>query len=261
MTKFLSATGSCAPPKLAMFLRAMAALFSSVSLRPAKFTFTMLGVLIIHSTANAAMLSRLGGQAVYDTDLDITWLADGNGSAGSIFDDGFSSTDGLMSWGNANAWAASLNVGGITGWRLPRTLQPDASCTGQAGGGSISTGGNCIGSEMGHLYYLEFDGDFFPFNAPTNGILESGDPDLSLFTNIQSLQASGGIYWSETEFNASNAWYFNFNGGQQERLNKGSGHYAWGVFDGDVSLVPIPAAVWLFGSALGLLGLMSRKPA
>ena len=28
----------------------------------------------------------------------------------------------------------------------------------------------------------------------------------------------------------------------------------------DVQVVPVPAAVWLFGSALGLAGLMRRRP-
>jgi hypothetical protein len=29
--------------------------------------------------------------------------------------------------------------------------------------------------------------------------------------------------------------------------------------DGDIGAVPIPAAFWLFGSALGLLGWMKRR--
>jgi hypothetical protein len=56
---------------------------------------------------------------VYDTDLDITWLADANAGVGSTFDNGGSTTDGRMTWVNANAWAASLTVGGFSDWRLP----------------------------------------------------------------------------------------------------------------------------------------------
>lgn len=33
----------------------------------------------------------------------------------------------------------------------------------------------------------------------------------------------------------------------------------WAVRDGDVNVIPIPAAAWLLGSALGALGLMRRK--
>ena len=211
------------------------------------------------SASEAALESRLGGLAVYDTDRDITWLADANAGAGSVFDDGFSTSDGLMSWDNANAWADSLTVGGFTDWRLPITVQPDPSCTSQAGGGSISSGGNCTGSEMGHLYYDELSGTFFPFNAPLTGILESGDPDLALFSNIQSTAGSGGIYHSATEFNDANAWFFNFNGGQQGFDNKTFGHYAWAVRDGDVGVIPIPAAGWLFVSALALLAWFRRR--
>ncbi len=51
-------------------------------------------------TADAALLSRLGGQAVYDTDLKVTWLADANAAAGSIY-----ASSGRMTWANVNAWA------------------------------------------------------------------------------------------------------------------------------------------------------------
>ncbi len=81
------------------------------------FTLTFL----ISSTANAALVTRLSGQALYDTILDVTWLRGGSNSiaAGTRFDDGASNTDGRMTWDSANNWAASLNVGGVTDWRLP----------------------------------------------------------------------------------------------------------------------------------------------
>lgn len=215
-------------------------------------------VSVSFNNANAALLPRLGGLAVYDTDLNLTWLADANAIAGTPFDDGTNTTNGWVSWSSANAWAASLNVAGVTGWRLPTTLQPDTSCMGQTGGGTISVGANCTGSELGHLFYLELGGSNLPSPPPSNGILASGDADLALFSNIQSVFGQGGIYWSATEYNAANAWQFNFNNGLQffEHKNGFGGHPAWAVHDGDVSPVPVPAAIWLFGSGLiTLLGL------
>src|SRR3989344_2551084 len=51
-------------------------------------------------------------EAYYDTALNITWLADANYGLGSIYDlaDGYG--NGAMTWTNANAWAASLNING-----------------------------------------------------------------------------------------------------------------------------------------------------
>lgn len=204
------------------------------------------------SAANAALVSTLGGLAVYDTDRDISWLANANAGAGSSFDDGVSTTDGLMTWANANAWAASLNVGGVTGWRLPTTLQPDSSCDIQ-GGGNGDGGFNCTGSEMGHLFYTELGG------VAGSSILSSGDADLALFSNVQSFS-----YWSGTEFAPSpiDAWNFFFNLGGQGRGSKNTSLFAWAVHSGDVgaSSVPEPGTVALMGLGLmGLLGLGRRQ--
>ncbi len=100
---------------------------------------------------------------------------------------------------------------------------------------------------MGHLFYTELSG------VAGNWIMTSGDVDLLLFSNIMI-----GYYWSGS-VNPSATWLamnFRFFTGQQ--LHEGMdylGYYAWAVHDGDIgeAVVPVPTAVWLFGS--GLLGL------
>ena len=192
-------------------------------------------------SANAALVGRLpatlGGsdyQAYYDDVADLTWLADANSS-------------GIrMIWSEANAWAAGLNIGGVTGWRLPDTVQPDATCSVQSGGSSW--GYNCTGIEMGNLHYNVLGGILQdPISATHND-------NYFLFSNIQS-----AIYWSSTELasDPTIAWYFDFDDGGVQADFIGGAHFAWAVHDGDV--VPVPAAAWLFGSALGLLGWMKRR--
>ncbi len=63
--------------------------------------------------------------AFYDTVLNVSWLADGSVVAVSVHDSKeiySTATDGLMNWPDAQAWAASLNVFGTTGWRLPSMI-------------------------------------------------------------------------------------------------------------------------------------------
>jgi hypothetical protein len=86
------------------------------------------------SPADAALQSRdINGDGIsdafYDTNLNITWLANAGLSSNSTF-------------AQANAWANNLVVGNVSGWRLPIT---DVSCQAY----------NCTKSEMGELFYTE----------------------------------------------------------------------------------------------------------
>lgn len=210
---------------------------------------------VVSFSANAALLSRLGGLAVYDTDLDVTWLADTRASEGSGFDDG---VRGTMSWVNANTWAQSLLVGGYSDWRLPTTSEVDSSCTADSAGNTqaaSSEGYNCSGSEMGHLFYNELSG------VAGSSIRTNASPALSLF----SMDQPALVFWSGTEWGHNpepNAWWFRFGDGQQGASAKSATYSAIAVRNGDVSSVPAPAAVWLFGSGLvGLIGFARSKKA
>lgn len=214
-------------------------------------------VYVISSGANAALLERLGGLAYYDDVADLTWLADAN-------------MGGIMGWSEANDWAATLNVSGVTGWRLPETVDVgnDGLTTNLE---SINLPGVDAGynitspSEMSNMYYnvlgntasVDVNGFVndcaFPSSAPEYCLKNTGP-----FSNIQTLN-----YWSSTEYAPQSgsgvAWYFDMINGYQW-AGFGIQGYAWAVQTGDVSAVPVPAAVWLFGSGLfALAGLARHK--
>jgi hypothetical protein len=211
----------------------------------------VLGLVCIN--ANAALVSRLNGQAVYDTDLNITWLADASLSVSNTFGaSGVINPTGTMSWFTAQNWLAAMNAAnylGFSDWRLPTTLYPDENCV------ALSGGHNCTGSEMGHLFYNELGG------AADQAISTTHNANYSLFQNIQA-----NYYWSGTEYTQSpttpndNAWRFYFYGGVQLNSDKGDINAVWAVRPGDVAAVPVPTAFWLFGSGLiGLLAFVQRQ--
>lgn len=217
--------------------------------------------LLASSAAFPSLLGRLpatpGGtdfQAYYDTDLDITWLANANLAASNNFGvtSGIiltGSAAGQMNWAASQNWLAGMNTASYLGyndWRLPATLYPDTSCSGTG-----SFGQNCTGSELGHLFYLELGG------TAGSSILASTDPDLAKFQNLHAAN-----YWStDITYTAptTDAFVFQFASGGQLGIAKTSTEYVWAVRTGDV-VVPLPAAAGLFGAGLlGLSGIARRK--
>lgn len=157
-------------------------------------------LLTVAGTVQATLVSTLGGQAVYDTSRNLTWLADANLAATNTFGVSGINPGGTMNWFTAQSWIGAMNTANYLGyhdWRLPTTLQPDATC-------GYSGGYNCTGSEMGHLFYNELGG------VAGNSILATHNANLALFQNVQS-----NIYWSGTEYaqDTYNAWrFYTFNG-------------------------------------------------
>ena len=77
---------------------------------------------------NATLVSRLGGQAVYDTDLNVTWLTDANLASTETFGVSGITTTGFMDGGTTQTWISAMNASngglgylGYNNWRLPTT--------------------------------------------------------------------------------------------------------------------------------------------
>lgn len=164
-------------------------------------------------------------QAYYDPNLDITWATNAN-------------INGAKKWDIHNTLKAALDIGGVTGWRLPSAdVNGDGMVVDCFGGGVIG----CSDNEMGFLYWEEG----ITFNAQ------------SPFHSIRA-----GSFYSGTKI-GSFIYAHNFgNGGLQVGTDGNFAFDGWAVRNGDVGVVPVPAAVWLFGSGLlGLIGISRRKKA
>ena len=164
-------------------------------------------------SVHAALIDR-GGGLIYDTDLDIIWFQEPNNTP--------------MTWYQAMTWASGLTAGGLTGWRLPTTVDgpPNLSCN----NGTTSVGYNITTSEMGHLFYTELGNKGL---YGVNGLPQSdyGLVNKGPFTNLQA-----AAYWSGTEVSLSPdyAWEFRFSYGDQAFAAKGGSQpYALAVHAGD----------------------------
>lgn len=242
-------------------------------------------LLTLPDVSQAALLSRLGGQAYYDTVLDITWLADANLADSNGFGVAGILTNGEMPWSTANDWIAAMNAAHGTGylgfddWRLPTLSPVDGSSTFNtafSNNGTTDIGYGAIGigwqtdaddfvSEMGYMFYADLGN--LAICAPNGSgsssscILQAG---FSLFYNtgpFSNLQSD--VYWSGLEFAPSpdDAWDFRFYYGRQDAHYGGNNFFAWPVRSGDVvAPVPVPGMVVLMGACLmGLIGVNRSK--
>ncbi len=212
--------------------------------------------------AQATLFDR-GGGLIYDSTLDITWLADANLAASQGAD---TNHDGLLAQQEALEWAASLvifdPVRGISldDWRLPAASFVDA-------------GTHRVGELEALFYELggSWEQDLFSVTP--------ADPDLALFSNIQT-----GWYWGEGAPVESHRDLFSFDQGSTPHDDLGNidcnqchtphgstpgssapfllnrlDFYAWAVRDGDVGAASVPEPATLALLVFGVAGLLWRR--
>lgn len=203
-------------------------------------------VFLVTATASGSLYDR-GNGMIYDDVLNITWLQDASFGAGSAFDDGSNITDGQMTWNNAVAWADSLLYAGYDDWRLPSM---DRNMDGIFVDCNFASEQDCQDNELGYMFFHNLMGSY--------GDNLTGDQGF--FMNIQH------AHWaSEATVVPGLGWCLGFlSGGAQSEFycSADPGAYpsgAWAVRDGDVAPVPLPAAVWLFVSAMAALGFARRR--
>jgi hypothetical protein len=119
------------------------------------------------------------------------------------------------------------------------------------------TGG--VGNESGVVEFGQFDGNTLTIETSSGGDIASESGDDGYLTNPASLTFSDGAL-SHFDFLASSAGATGFNSSFTSFDNLGGGTL-FGTWDTNVTLseVPIPAAAWLFGSALLTLAGLSKK--
>lgn len=257
-----------------------------MSIRITLITISLIAASMVSGAAHAVLQGRdLNGsvdsfEAYYDTDLNITWLADANyartsGHTRLAFDpyrhvQYTELTYGRMYWDEAKSWVAGLSfTDGINvydNWRLP-TVGP---VNGVGFNYTYSTNGSTDvsynitspQSEMAHLYYITLgnQGAYTPAGAdsgcyvnPVNTCLDNTSP----FSNF----GDDTPYWSSTEYapGSGDAWIFSMYTGFQRGFYEYHTSYALAVSPGDVGVVPEAETYALMLAGLAIVGWRARR--
>lgn len=189
--------------------------------------------LCMAESADAILASRLNGQAYYDTEHDLTWLADAN----YVETSGYVVTKGELTWSEANTWIDGLVINGVDGWRLPKVFQD-----------GTSEMGTLWSDTLGNIPYFDSNG-----NPDQTGW---GLTNTGPFSNFKVSD-----YWSDG--NTPNVLLANifdtYHGAMWLAMTHDS-NYTWAVHSGDVGAVPEPATMWLVGSGIiGLIGAARKR--
>lgn len=180
--------------------------------------------------------------------------------------------DGSVSWFGAKALINYLNAtayGGSNQWRLPTATDTAAAgCDFGFSGTDCGYNVDPASGELARLYYSEllrsaaFDTGGSPLTGygifANDGAQVPGGA-VGPFVNVRS-----DAYWAGTEYGPGGAlaWVFGTLDGYQGFDGKQNMFFAWAVTPGEVTAVPLPAAAWMFGSALlGLIGVRRSRSA
>ncbi|WP_150047434.1 VPLPA-CTERM sorting domain-containing protein [Methylomonas rhizoryzae] len=194
---------------------------------------------VIHDTPNQ-----------YDGSYYDHWHYDGNYTlSAEDFNYGFlGQTNWFGAMGFVN-YLNSINYAGSNQWSLP------------SAGDNPTWGFDITDSQWGQLYYTELGLTRLATENDVNGgIFGNGQLDGSSETNIEPFSdIQINFYWMATE-DVARAYQFDPAHGFQWIDDKPFSGYAWAVTPGQISSVPVPAAVWLFSTSLfGLMAASRRK--
>ena len=233
-----------------------------------KTKFFTLFLFSLSSFSAQATLYDRGNGLIYDNELDITWLQDANyaNTTGYVTVGGrdVTVTDGKMTWDESIEWSRQLNYAGYSDWRLPdvkpvngNTFQINVSFDGSTDFGEHITSPQ---SELSYMYFVNLN------NASAHDLsgklLGCGAVDSCLANTGPFNNLIPDNYWSdvEVEITPTFAWSFNTQHGIQTLYDaKPNLFYGWAVHSGDIAVVPVPATVYLLGSALFGLFVSTRK--
>lgn len=202
--------------------------------------------LLMSVNAHGALINR-GSGMIYDTVLNITWLQNANLMQTSGFD-----FDGIGNHASVSNWAANLEFGGYTDWRLPSIKPGDGSNIYDwsfSFNGSTDRGFNnaSVQSELAYMFYVNLAN--VSFYAPSGVGNQPGSHALNTsFVDAESgetynFENIGMTYWAKEVNNPflNVGWAFNFknfNGislGDQQLHTTSAKLSGWAVRDGDVA--------------------------
>lgn len=196
-----------------------------------------------NAQGHAVALDSADAVFLYDTVLDVTWLRQ-------------ASVPATLDWAAATAWAGALQVAGLDGWRLPRTLDVGApGCTrvtyqgGDCGYNVPVLGPGGVG-ELAHLFQVTL-GNLATYTP--DGVARGNAGEGQTWGLVNTASFSGfqaGPYWTSTSPVPGWAYSYDTRFGLQSLLDKPRQHQVLVLRDGDVlSAVPEPATALLFAGA------------